>query len=199
MTKVDFGALYRRCAKARGPNDPARRRFFEEIRPLLTKVVANVAWQFNQSAELEELIQEANVRLLSVDPDAVPRDPSAAQAYFATVAANASRDWFRARNATRRSADATISLDDLNERFYDDLAVNAGTDGKILMSQLVEMLPDNPRDRTVFRLYYGQGFTVKEIAKMRGISLTDKGIESLLHRLARSLQIKLSGEEKESL
>jgi len=62
-----------------------------------------------------------------------------------------------------------------------------------LLAQLDERLRSAPetvseRDRALFWLYYLQGFTAEEIARVSGAGLTAKGVESALRRVTAWLR-----------
>ncbi|HEU4434467.1 MAG TPA: hypothetical protein VFR51_13875, partial [Pyrinomonadaceae bacterium] len=47
------------------------------------------------------------------------------------------------------------------------------------------------RDRTIFWLYYRQGFTTKAIALLPAIGLTIKGVESTIFRLTKLVRRRM--------
>jgi RNA polymerase sigma-70 factor (ECF subfamily) len=51
------------------------------------------------------------------------------------------------------------------------------------------------RDRVMFWLYYRQGYTAEEIARLPAIGLTAKGVESALRRVTVWLRAQV-GQEK---
>jgi RNA polymerase sigma-70 factor (ECF subfamily) len=55
-----------------------------------------------------------------------------------------------------------------------------------------DVIPD--RDRTLFWLYYRQGFTAQEIARLGGAGLSAKGVESALRRVTIWLRGEVGGE-----
>jgi DNA-directed RNA polymerase specialized sigma24 family protein len=63
----------------------------------------------------------------------------------------------------------------------------------VLHAQLDQKLRSAPevigeRDRALFWLYYRQGLTAEEIARLSGAGLTAKGVESALRRVAKWLR-----------
>ncbi len=66
-----------------------------------------------------------------------------------------------------------------------------------LLAQLDEKLRSAPavigeRDRALFWLYYLQGFTAEEIARLPAAGLTAKGVESALRRVTLWLRGELA-------
>jgi len=66
----------------------------------------------------------------------------------------------------------------------------------VLLAQLDEKLRAAPhiiseRDRSVFWLYYLQGLTAEEIARLSAAGLTPKGVESALRRVAKWLRAEI--------
>jgi RNA polymerase sigma-70 factor (ECF subfamily) len=53
------------------------------------------------------------------------------------------------------------------------------------------------RDRTVFWLYYQQGFSAKAIAALPSIGLSEKGVESAILRLTREVRNRLATTRSE--
>jgi len=51
------------------------------------------------------------------------------------------------------------------------------------------------RDRSIFWLYYRQGFTAEEIAGLIGAELTAKGVESALRRVAKWMRGEIEKRE----
>ena len=64
----------------------------------------------------------------------------------------------------------------------------------ILLRELDQHLASagTDRDRTIFWLYYRQGYTAKDIASMPGLGLTQKGVESCIYRLTQALRGSVS-------
>jgi RNA polymerase sigma-70 factor (ECF subfamily) len=70
-------------------------------------------------------------------------------------------------------------------------ALLAQLDGKLRSAP--EMIGE--RDRTLFWLYYRQGFTAEEIASLAGSGLTAKGVESALRRVTIWLRAQVERQE----
>jgi RNA polymerase sigma-70 factor (ECF subfamily) len=75
-------------------------------------------------------------------------------------------------------------------------------ESKILVSEveaIVERItagPNGERDRTVFWLHYREGVTANAIAALPALKLTQKGVESVLHRVKTALRAELRKTRK---
>jgi RNA polymerase sigma-70 factor (ECF subfamily) len=188
---VCLGDLYAECIRSSGVR-PACEKFFKIVRPVLGRIAYRVAAQFGAKAETEDVVQEISLKLASKDLSVLagmPKDPSASLAYFSVVAANAARDFFRSRNATKRGIDRTIPLDAALESIVG--GVSRQLDRELLIKQIEDWLPEDRKSRAIFRLYYRQGFSAKEIADIPAVELSVKGVESLIHRAILQLRQKL--------
>lgn len=189
---------YTECVRFSG-NHPACEKLFNHLRPLFKRIALRVARQFQSLADADDIVQEISLKLVSSGSSiaaALPPEPEQATAYFSVIAANTARDFFRARNCAKRDAKATVSLESL-------LALDPGapdsTDKELLMNQIEECLPADRREQVVFRLYYRQGFSAREIAAIPAMELTVKGVESLIHRTTAEIRGRLGpggGSEK---
>jgi len=68
-----------------------------------------------------------------------------------------------------------------------------------LLAQLDEKLRSAPeavseRDRALFWLYYLQGYTAEEIARLSGAGLTAKGVESAIRRVTAWLRAQVGSK-----
>jgi RNA polymerase sigma-70 factor, ECF subfamily len=188
--------LYAECVRASGVH-PACDRFFQIFRPTLGRIAFRVAQQFGAKEETDDVIQEISLKLATKDSSVLaglPREPSAALAYFSVVSANAARDFFRARNATKRGFGRTISLDAALDSIT--AGVSHQPERMLLLSQIEDCLPPDRKSRAVFRLYYRQGFSAKEIAAIPALELSLKGVESLIHRIILHLRQRLLERER---
>jgi RNA polymerase sigma-70 factor (ECF subfamily) len=73
-----------------------------------------------------------------------------------------------------------------------------------LLAQLDQKLRSAPetigeRDRALFWLYYLQGYTAEEIARLSGAGLTAKGVESALRRVTVWLRAEVAGGKPQAL
>jgi RNA polymerase sigma factor (sigma-70 family) len=153
-----------------------------------------VARQFGEGFGLEDALQEINLKLITAGGSilsALPSEPPAAAAYFSVVAANAARDYYRARCNLSRRSPSTVSLNDCLDWLAIDSRALRRLERDLLMDQIEDSVSCEPRQRTVFRLYYRQGFKAREIASIPALNLTTKGVESMLHHIADDVRQKL--------
>ena len=147
-----------------------------------------------QATDVDDVVQECFVKLEGARARAGGMsgfdNPEAALAYLKVLAANTARDYVRKRSAEKRGTAQTAALDDR----LDEIAGPNGPnlDRQVLIRQIDGLL-GNAKQRTIFWLYYRQGFTAKEIAELPGTQLSAKGVESLVRRLALEIRRQLEG------
>jgi RNA polymerase sigma-70 factor (ECF subfamily) len=169
-------------------------KFFDLFTPVLKRVAYRVALQFNAKGEIEDLIQEISLKLMNKDRLgnlALPPDPAQGAAYFSVVAANIARDFFRMRGAGKRGLARTVSWDETLDSIT--MGRTAEVDRSVLLGEIEEHLPADRKCQTIFRLYYRQGFSAKEIAALPEVGLSVKGVESLLNRVIIQLRQVMLG------
>jgi RNA polymerase sigma-70 factor (ECF subfamily) len=171
----------------------------EKLTPMLPRIARRVGsrWGVRDTEELADLQQDICLKIsqqLRPISARMPREDAAAELYCKAVAANAAHDSLRARFAAKRKRSLTVRLDDQPAPVA--AAEDAGGEREILLEQVKRLLGGSRRDQTVFWLYYRQGFTAKEIASIPALGLTNKGVESLLHRMTSALRAKLDGAPK---
>ena len=191
--------LIQRCVSSRDAE--AWQEFVRRFQPLISGVVARAAlrWTSPVSAALvDDLVQETYLKLCSEEFRRLKQFESyhegAIYGFLKTVAYNVTMDYFKVHRASKRGAELMSSAD-----FDDTLKTSGGessSDSQILVHQIEEMLTrisESKRDRSIFLLYYRQGFTAKAIAAIPGIELTEKGVESCLLRLTKQLRQQVVG------
>jgi RNA polymerase sigma-70 factor (ECF subfamily) len=194
QSSVAVAGLYEawnRCAADPGCGN-AWNALMEKLTPMLQRIARRVGsrWGVRDTEELADLQQDICLKIsqqfrsISVR---MPREEAAAELYCKAVAANAAHDSLRARFAAKRRVSLTVRLDDQPPAA---MPVDSGGEREILLAQVKRLLGGSRRDQTVFWLYYRQGFTAKEIASIPALGLTNKGVESLLHRMTMSLRAK---------
>jgi len=167
---------------------------------MFARVVYRVArnWCAADPGDFDDAIQECFLKLdTALDlpharPPAFDCEETTA-AYLKVLAANAARDYFRKKNAEKRSAAKTTSVEDCLHEITD---VNVSDlDRTILIRQIDRLLSGDVKGRTIFWLYYQQGFTAKEISDIPAFQLSPKGVESLLRRLTLGIREQLRDGE----
>jgi RNA polymerase sigma-70 factor, ECF subfamily len=150
---------------------------------------------------LEEMVQETYVRIFQDGCRRLRdcRGPDAGSMFglVKAIAFSTVIDRFRNLNAERRGgAVVEISLSD-----HEGGVIVEGvrsTDHDLLLRQiedcLKEVVPHETlvRDRQIFLLYYRQGFSARDISLIPAISLTVKGVESVILRITRDLKQHLN-------
>lgn len=180
--------LYLECVRSACQHVSCEK-FFELFTPVLKRVAYRVALQFDAKCEIEDLAQEISLKLMNKDRLgnlALPQDPALVAAYFSVVATNIARDFFRMRGARKRGRARTVSLDEILDSVT--MGQSAQAERSVLLGEIEEHLPENRKCRTIFRLYYRQGFSAKEIAALPDVGLSVKGVESLLNRVIVQLR-----------
>jgi RNA polymerase sigma-70 factor (ECF subfamily) len=180
--------------------------FVRRFHPLIAAVVLRTAqhWGGVSSTLADDLIQETYLKICADQKRLLiefkPHHPEAFYGYLKVVTANVVHDYFRAERSQKRgSGQPEVSVDDIegpvrmdpaspSERIYRDILFEQ-VDG-ILCSYLVG--EEQSRDRIIFWLYYRDGLTAPEIARLPSISLTVKGVESLIYRLTRVVRERIT-------
>jgi RNA polymerase sigma-70 factor (ECF subfamily) len=141
---------------------------------------------------VDDLVQETYLRLCRDKCRSLrefkPEREESIFGFLKVVASSVALDYFRA-HATLKRGPSPTQLDESTERF----AVSQGTptDDLLLCNEMWRTLDgviQSERDVTIFRMYYQQGFTAKEIAALPNLGLSVKGVESCLHRLSVELR-----------
>jgi RNA polymerase sigma-70 factor (ECF subfamily) len=125
--------------------------------------------------------------------------PEAIEGYVRMVAINLARDYFKSEAAQRRGRG---QVEQFPDHFEPESSVG-GEDGQfradheVLVREIGACLekclrpPDDRRDRTIFWLYYREGWTAGAIAELPTIGLGAKGVESAIARLTRMIRQEL--------
>ncbi|HUA84205.1 MAG TPA: sigma-70 family RNA polymerase sigma factor [Bryobacteraceae bacterium] len=142
---------------------------------------------------VDDLVQETFLKLCANDYHFLRRfrsaHPGALVAYLRTIASTVAVDAYRVRSAQKRGAgENCVALEDFP-------AVSATHDHveqverELLIDSIDRCLSSQKeRDRSIFWLYYRQGFTADAIAAIKIIELTSSGVESLIRRLTLAVR-----------
>jgi DNA-directed RNA polymerase specialized sigma24 family protein len=115
--------------------------------------------------------------------------------FITVITANVVRDHFKATVAVKRGSGIIPASLDVPEANEPPSRRSSDPEDIVLLSQIQDWLSNhvaNERDRLVFSLHYRGGLTAKEISSLPGISLSTKGVESLLCRLINHLRAQLA-------
>jgi RNA polymerase sigma-70 factor (ECF subfamily) len=179
--------------------------FLRRCTPLASLVVMRIArmWSSGSSqATVDDIVQEVFLKLCEQERrilrDFEPRGEDSFLGLLRLVSASVANDYFRRLYSEKRGGKVvTMTL-------VEDAAVfpvassheSARMHRSVLLAQLDEKLRAAPhiiseRDRSVFWLYYLQGLTAEEIARLSAAGLTPKGVESALRRVAKWLRAEI--------
>ena len=119
--------------------------------------------------------------------------------FLKLFAANLVHDHFRSlRSNKRMPAQGLLEFDD--ERLaHAGLTVAGGIEQKILLNEIKDLLETRAngaaaeRDRQIFWLHHRHGMSAREIASIPSLHLAEKGVESVLGRLAALVKRELTG------
>jgi RNA polymerase sigma-70 factor (ECF subfamily) len=143
---------------------------------------------------VDDIVQEVFLKLCEQERrilrDFEPRGEDSFLGLLRIVAASVGNDYFRRTHSTKRGGKViTMAMPEEDAQMPADGArPEARIEQLTLYAQLDEKLRSAPeiigeRDRTLFWLYYRQGYTAEEIARLSAAGLTAKGVESALRRV----------------
>jgi RNA polymerase sigma-70 factor (ECF subfamily) len=186
MNQTDeLAGIIRKCQQKPGAEEWAE--LIRSLQPILARVAYRVAceWGVGNASETDDILQESFLKIGAHDGQLLRRlpldDVGSALAYLKVTTANCARDYLRAKYADKRGQDVTVQVDASMDELLPG-ADHASLDRNILFLQIDQALDASPRDRSIFWMYYRQGFTANEIAAIPAFGLTQKGVESLLFR-----------------
>jgi RNA polymerase sigma-70 factor (ECF subfamily) len=171
--------------------------FVRRSTPLASIVALRVCrmWVADPShATVDDIVQEIFLKLCEQERrilrDFEPRGEDSFLGLLRIVAASVANDYFRRLYSAKRGGKVLImQLGD--EDAQSGVQASRWTPGlpqSTLLEELDRKLRSSPdvvseRDRALFWLYYRQGYTAEEIARLPATRLTAKGVESALRRL----------------
>jgi RNA polymerase sigma-70 factor (ECF subfamily) len=168
--------------------------FVARCMPLASLMALRVSrmWVSDPSpATVDDIVQEVFLKLCEQERrilrDFEPRGEDSFFGLLRIVAGSVANDYFRRTRSTKRGGKVvTLSLTDEEPQAPASGARSAAQSA--LHAQLDEKLRSAPesigeRDRALFWLYYRQGYTAEEIARLSATGLTAKGVESALRRV----------------
>jgi len=186
--------------------------FLRRARPVIALAALRVCrlWMGSSSpAMVDDIVQEVCFKLCEqqrrILREFEPRGEDSILGLLRIVSLSVANDYFRRISSAKRGGKVVIFS--LDEEASAGRAASTRQTGEmqksVLLGQLDEMLGAageviGERDRSIFWLYYLQGFTAEEIAAMAGTSLSAKGVESALRRVATWLRGKLKERRGET-
>jgi RNA polymerase sigma-70 factor, ECF subfamily len=185
--------LIRECAG--NPCHEAWEELVRRFRRLIASVALRACREWSQTAPdiVEDMVQNTFLKLCADNCSLLrrfeSRHPGAFLGYLKTVTANIVYDHFRAEHAIRRDVTQTIELDDAIHQLQSDVGSMSPSDLEVFLNEINDLLRRRgagaveERERAIFWLYYRHGLTAKEIASIPSMTLTVKGVESVIHRL----------------
>jgi len=200
LSSVSANELVRICTES--GDEHAWHEFVRRFqRPIALSVLRTArCWDVNSPAIVEDLVQETFLRLCADDcrllRDFVPREPDSIIGYLKVLATNVTHDRLRMERALKRGGAFPIrktepaDLDSLLSTLSGSDAIDRSICRKEIDQALQSFIPDRltDRDRTIFWLYFEQGFSAREIGQIASIGLTVKGVESSIHRSTQQVR-----------
>lgn len=203
LTDLSSEELLKVCLTEAGSD--AWKELVRRIHPVIAASVSRIARQhgLNTAPFLEDLSQEVYVRLCENRCRALrgfdSRAPGALFSFLKVVASNIARD--RCKSAwSLKSGGGKLAVLGREEIEAAPHRNGPDVDRTLLVSEIDAILSRNHgecsgRDRSIFWLYYRQGWSSKDIASLPAFQLTQKGVESLLHRLAKMVKTELAAHQ----
>jgi RNA polymerase sigma-70 factor (ECF subfamily) len=187
-----IGELIQDCAQS--GDIAAWEEFISRIHPLVAVTVTRTAQRYGGAPDsiLEELIQDTYVKLCANDCKVLQTFRAETQeAIFGlikSIAANVVHDHLRAANTIKRgSGHAEGSIEEADAAGKQTSGAELSpVEKQVLIQQVDDYLSQlniRPVERQVFWLYYRHGMTTKAISEIPNLGLTQKGVESVIHRL----------------
>jgi RNA polymerase sigma-70 factor (ECF subfamily) len=182
------------CADA--GNQAAWQEFVHRFQRPIARVVLRTArgWGEPSTSLVDDLVQDTFLRLC-IDEcrllrGFVSRQPDSILGYLKVIATNVTHDHFRAQASLKRGGDLrrVESESDETESLPAHARQVTAVEIDLQIDEIDRKMQGFPadvlteRDRTIFWLYYRQGFTARDIGEISAFGLTVKGVESSIHR-----------------
>jgi RNA polymerase sigma-70 factor, ECF subfamily len=157
-------------------------------------------WGVASSSRADDITQEVFLRLCADDCKLLHRfvgdQPASLIAYIKVIAAGVAHDHLRASSRKKRGGNLEMSAEDFRDLEShiaapaQELAVERAIQIREIEDVLASFVPKiiTERDRTIFHLYFKQGFTARDIGSIASIGLSVKGVESSIHRTTSELR-----------
>jgi RNA polymerase sigma-70 factor (ECF subfamily) len=175
--------------------------FVRRFQPLIASVAFRVSrqWGETSSGVIEDLVQETYLKLCSGALEGFKSNqPGAIYGYIKTLATNLAHDRLKSIRSRKRGGFSPLvsaeSVDSVPSVPFGPESIERN----LLIQQVDVCLsaavsgPTATRDRRIFWLYYRAGLSASAIAALPTISLSTKGVESIILRLSRVVKCQLS-------
>jgi len=209
MSSISVNNLAKACAHS---SDAVEwEEFLRRCTPLASLVALRVSrlWMSSPSpATVDDIVQEVFLKLCERERrilrDFEPRGEDSFLGLLRIVSASVANDYFRRMYSQKRGGKVVTTP--LSEDAVPLSAAGASQAAQmrrsVLFSELDRMLRSAPevigeRDRALFWLYYLQGLTAEEIARLPVAGLTAKGVESVLRRVTGWLRKEIERRRPE--
>jgi len=195
VTRTSVNDLAKACARSADASEWLE--FVRRTEPLASLVALRVCrmWISDPSpAAVDDIVQDVYLKLCEQERrilrDFEPRGEDSFLGLLRIVAASVANDYFRRQYSAKRGGKVVIMplVDDDPQSESHGARSVARMQQSTLMEELDSKLRSAPdvigeRDRELFWLYYRQGYTAEEIARLPSAGLTAKGVESALRRV----------------
>jgi RNA polymerase sigma-70 factor (ECF subfamily) len=175
--------------------------FVRRFQPLIASVAFRVSrqWGETSSSVIDDLVQETYLKLCSGALEGFKSDhPDAIYGFIKTITANLAHDRLKATHSRKRGGFfQTVSVESVDSTSSIPFGPEY-IERNLLIQQVDACLstavsgPTANRDRRIFWLYYRAGLSASAIAALPTISLSTKGVESIILRLSRVVKYQLS-------
>jgi RNA polymerase sigma factor (sigma-70 family) len=181
---------------------PAWEEFVRRTHSVIAATIFRTARRYNKATPelVADLVQDTYLRICTnrcrVLREFHAERPEAIFGLMKTVAFSVVCDYFRNQQAEiHGSGRDHVSMDEIAARAVSGSDGPDAFEAKILVREIDAFLASNPKERRIFWLYYRHGFTSRAIAAIPHIGLTQKGVESTIHRLITRVREWLSGRK----
>ncbi len=205
-TGTPINQLAMQCAYSDRPEEWEE--FVRCCAPIASLIAARVCRSWTglvTPALVDDIVQEIFLKLCERERKIlrsfVPRGSESFIGLLSIISASVANDHFRRQSSGKRGGGKSpIPLDDLVGAASATAPERSDPmRNTLLYLELDRKMCSNPnavtkRDRAIFWLYYRQGLTAQEIASLPAVTLSAKGVESVLRRVAGWLKIQLNGQ-----
>lgn len=184
-------------------SEEAWKAFVERFNRFIEAVVYRTARRHGLTARarLEDLVQEVYLKLYAERTRLLGRFdakyPDVFYGFLKTFAANLVQDHFKASTARKRGYG--VAPQSLTDHTWISGSRGDHMDQRLLLLEIDTELINarfSNEERLLFWLYYRNGFTAAALSQRPATTLSLKGVESLLGRMARSVRARLCRQKR---